>query len=176
MAAGVVCGHRQCYEVHTASARPHSPVLQGHPSSPAQGPPGTTPSHMGAGRQLGLGWLGCKAGTSMDPMWHQSQCPHKGSYILSHGLGVLSGLDTYLSPDAIVSPSGIGGSLMSVFMAEGWAGPPRIPSGHCGCWAERVQTARSPGCTNCVAMTGPGLQLQGPPYLSLSIAPQPERP
>lgn len=55
----------------------------------------------------------------MDPMWHQSQSPHKGSYILSHGLGVLSGLDIYLSPDAIVSPSGIGGSLMSVFMAEG---------------------------------------------------------
>lgn len=62
---------------------------------------------------------------------------------------------------------------MSVFMAEGWAGPPRIPS---GCWAERVQTARSPGCTKCVATTGPGLHLQGPPYLSLSIAPQPERP
>lgn len=49
-------------KAHKAPARPHSPaLLQGHPSPPARGLPGTAPSHMGAwwwGRGTGAGLAG----------------------------------------------------------------------------------------------------------------------
>lgn len=129
----------------------------------------------GGGGELELGWLGWKAGTSRDPMWHQRKCPYKGSHIQLPWAGCMiwAGYTPLLRCCCQPRWQERFTDISLHDREMGWS--TTVLRGHRGCWAEVFGAACSPGCTTrvacnsllswglCTSVTGAGLHFWDPP-------------